>query len=139
MPRLTYKPGDTPHVIEWDWDGLDSAAAARIERMTGLKYLTEVPGAFHGGSIVALHAVLFNMCKVRGIIPANTTPEQFVFTPAEIMDVETTDSEDRQFYDVMSKRPDLTDEQAAAVAEVAERLGIGDEPDPDAEDAEGKA
>ena len=130
MPRVTYKPGDTPQVIEWDWDGLDSAVASRIERMTGLKYLTEVPGEFHGGSIVALHAVLFNLCKIRGIIPANTTPEQFVFTPAEITDIETTDAEDRAFYEVMSKRGDLTDEQAEAVAEVKERLGITDA-DPD--------
>ena len=137
MPRLTYKPGDTAHVLEWDWDDVDSIRAGKIERMTGLKYLTEVPAAFHGGSIVVMHAVLFNLCKVRGVIPANTTPEQFVFTPREVEDVETTEREERAFVAAMSAQHDLTDEQAAAVAEVKERLGITDNPEAEA-DPEGK-
>ena len=141
MPRITYTPEgtETPYVFDFDFDEVPSAQAMTVERMTGMDWYSDIPAKFSKGNFRVIHALLFVFAKSRGVIPANTAPESFSFKGSEFgLDASTREAQ--ALYDDMSPRIDsLTDEEAAAYAQIAGRDDVvqasADEPDEDAPEA----
>ena len=137
MPRITYTPGDKPHVLEFEWDDLDSTYVMRVEKMTGRNY-GDLADLLYNGNIGVLHALLFVVAKKAGVLPANTSPESFVFKPSEV-EVDFSTAEAQMTYDGMVADESRSEAETAAMAVLAERPDVNTTPTPDPEsDPEGK-
>lgn len=123
MPKLTYTPegSDSPKEWEFAFGRLLSPERIAIEKHTGLGWQAVQQGFFENRGDV-IHAILWVLLK-RDIPGLRADEVQFC---DDEIGLDLTDAEARDAVEAMRKQPSLTDDQAAALREMEQRIAEAD-------------